>query len=910
MNNLLVQNRYVHNKLNNSMDYHSKSIGKSTKRELNYLLSKIDETYGQKRFKLNFFDVQLHTMENRPQEFRSSFKNRHLKKIMKKEQIFVKDYQMSKKKDYYKENANFNSSKIMKTELDYNNKKPTDITRYFKNNISLLNEHSSEIESHLDALWKNLGVNENYIYNFNVYKNMLNNPEEKNMFILNEIENLEQFKDVLNNLSKNINIREKKLVELKNLFYKINQENDLFNMKKILNESYSNIISYIESSIKIVEYYLSFKDITNQGNARNIKFNEEIVKKNFGINKYDDNYLLKMKTDTNFINISKMNEFKLNTSAFDLFKADPFLTCLYTLIQMPFEMKEKAKYCQYYLIQEGIFESLNKNRKNPQSHITIDAGISQDNGNLDISYYSGKLDEFIPLYSEYFEKIPEEQKLTFNLQQEPNKYFEHNYYPKIIICKDKATDLIKGICIYSVLFKRNEKQTNKIIIEHISSYNQEEMENIITNILEFIKNNNIFKTDKALNAEIVINLYYNSENEKSEIDKNIKNFIEKKLKFKSEKPEETSEGVKYQKMKQIITNNNNNDNDEDHENNNSDLCSNFFIKDDFTVNLVEKIIDNDVNSSDFNIRNLNPFNIVYIIYLMKKIYGIKNSFDYLLNKLNKFSTKKNLLLEEASNDIAMSLVLNDNFNNDLNINSFVKDLQNISKCITGNLNNELDLVTKLNIFPLFDGCMSVKYNNYFYNRIECNNIKLFNEKNTKQTFYLLNTVNDEKISMLISSNLNDNFKHKYLLKSNKNKEEHFNIKLNFEDIYNNLEEIKSDGKSDNKYIYIPAFSLEQKYEQKNVENSNEDMKNVINSFNEECKIEFLTEELIAKRNKKVSNNFEFNISKEELKNKKEYLIDDEFIIFILDSELMEKIGIIPIMSINVLKNNFIDDTIV
>ena len=829
---------------------------------------------------------------------------------MKKEQIFVKDYKMSKKKDYYKENANFNSSKVMKTELEYNNKKPTDITRYFKNNISLLNEHSSEIESHLDALWKNLGVNENYIYNFNLYKNMLSNPEEKNMFILNEIENLEQFKDVLNNLSKNINIREKKLVELKNLFYKINQENDLFNMKKILNESYSNIISYIESSIKIVEYYLSFKDITNQGNARNIKFNEEIVKKNFGINKYDDNYLLKMKTDTNFINISKMNEFKLNTSAFDLFKADPFLTCLYTLIQMPFEMKEKAKYCQFYLIQEGIFESLNKNRKNPQSHITIDAGISQDNGNLDISYYSGKLDEFIPLYSEYFEKIPEEQKLTFNLQQEPNKYLEHNYYPKIIICKDKATDLIKGICIYSVLFKRNEKQTNKIIIEHISSYNQEEMENIITNILEFIKNNNIFKTYKALNAEIVINLYYNSENEKSEIDKNIKNFIEKKLKFKSEKPEETSGRVKYQKMKQIITNNNNNDNDEDHENNNSDLCSNFFIKDDFTVNLVEKIIGNNVNSSDFNIRNLNPFNIVYIICLMKKIYGIKNNFDYLLNKLNKFSTKKNLLLEEASNDIAMSLVLNDNFNNDLNINSFVKDLQNISKCITGNLNNELDLGTKLNIFPLFDGCMSVKYNNYFYNRIECRNIKLFNEKNTKQMFYLLNIVNDEKISMLISSNLNDNFKNKYLLKSDKNKEEHFNIKLNFEDIYHNLEEIKSDGKSDNKYIYIPAFSLEQKYEQKNVENSNEDMKNVINSFNEECKIEFLTEELIAKRNKKVSNNFEINITEAELKNKKEYLIDDEFIIFILDSGIMEKIGIIPIMSINVLKNNFIDDTIV
>ena len=364
-------------------------------------------------------------------------------------------------------------------------------------------------------------------------------------------------------------------------------------------------------------------------------------------------------------------------------------------------------------------------------------------------------------------------------------------------------------------------------------------------------------------------------------------------------------------MKQAIINNNNNDNDEEHKDNNSNLCSNFFIKDNFTVNLVEKIMDNYINDSHFDIKKLNPFNIVYIICLMKKIYGIKNNFDYLLNKLNKFSTKKNLLLEEAGNDIAMSLVLNDNFNNDLNINSFVKDIQSISKCITSNLNNELDLSNKLNIFPLFDGCISVKYNNCFYNRIECKNIKIFNEKNTQQMFYLLNTVNDEKISMLISSNLNNNFKNKYLPNINKNKEGQFNIILNFEDIYSNLEEFKSDGKKEDKYIYIPAFSLEQRYEQKNVENSNnEDAKNVINSFNEECKIEFLTEELMAKINKKVSNNFEFNITEEEIKNKKEYLIDDEFIIFILDSEVMEKIGIIPIMSFVVHKNNFIDDTFV
>jgi hypothetical protein len=48
-------------------------------------------------------------------------------------------------------------------------------------------------------------------------------------------------------------------------------------------------------------------------------------------------------------------------------KADPFLSCLYSIIQIPFELKEKIKYCQYYVIQESILESLNKGRKNPQT---------------------------------------------------------------------------------------------------------------------------------------------------------------------------------------------------------------------------------------------------------------------------------------------------------------------------------------------------------------------------------------------------------------------------------------------------------------------------------------------------------------------------------------------------------------
>ena len=931
MSKLLFQIRDDHKNQETSQEYNlSKSKGKRKEKGNGYILSKIDETIGPRKYKLNYFNVKLCTESNYNPEFSSNFINKKTKKLMKKEKFHVKGNKLSPKKESAKEKSNDSNLDIInQTEFEYNYNIPTNIAKDFKKSTSLLNKTYSEIESHLDILWKYLGVNENYISIFNSYKKKLINSEDKKIFVLNEIENLEYFKDITINLSKEIEIRESKIEEIKDLFDRIDEENDLVNLKKILNESYSNIISYFENSVRVVEYYLLFKEIINQGNTKNIKFNEEIIKKIFGISKFGNNYLLKMRTDTNFINIAKINEFKLNKSILNILKADPFLTCLHNIIQLTPELTEKIKYCQYYIIQEGIFDSLYKSlrnpmpipvKKNPQPHIAIDAGKSKKenkisegnaniNANLDISYFSGKLNEFVPLYSEYFEKIPEEQKLIFNLNKDPMKYFEHNYYPKIIICKDKATDLIKGICIYSVLFKNQQKQPDEIIIEHISSYNQEEMENIITKIIEFIKENNILndmgKIGNKLNIEIYINLYYYIKNEKFEIDQNIRDFIVKNLKFKWVNLENES-NVRFLKVKQIINNEGNNNYDEN-VNNNCNLCSNLFIKDNFNINLVEKIMMNNENKNDFNIKKINPFNIIYIIYLMKKIYKIKNSFDYLLNKLNKFSIKKDFLLEDANNDIAMSLVLNDNFNSDLNINSLVEDLKSINNCITGNLNNELDLNNKFNISPLFNGCMSIKYKNYFYNRIECKNIKIFIEKTTQQIFYLLNTVNDENINILMSSNLNDDFKKKYLSSGNKSSEnnEHFNNINNFEELYNNLEESNSDKKNINKFIYIPAFSIEQKYEQKNVENSNENEKNVINSFNEECKIEFLTEEIIAKKNKKTSNNFEFNITEEEIKNKSEYLIDDEFILFILDWDIIDKIGIIPLMSIDVHKNNFI-----
>jgi hypothetical protein len=297
-------------------------------------------------------------------------------------------------------------------------------------------------------------------------------------------------------------------------------------------------------------------------------------------------------------------------------------------------------------------------------------------------------------------------------------------------------------------------------------------------------------------------------------------------------------------------------------------------------------ITNNENNEITLMKKINPYNFHYIIYILKKIFNIKKIFENLLSKLNIFLENNKLQLERL-------LPLEENNTpQELNIFSLPYDLKILDECFTGNLTDELGLKNKIDIFPLFDGCLSVKYGNYFYNRIESRNIRIVKENSTEQKFYLIKILNNDNISILISSNLNENFKNKYLAN-----EIAINISLNFQEIYNNLTENETDEKNlKNNYIYIPAFTLEQKIE----------MKNGDKTINEEYKIEFLSENLIAKKNNKINHNFEFDIIEEEMNNNRDNLIDDEFMIFILDSENMENVGIIPVMSIDVNKDNFIN----
>jgi hypothetical protein len=319
---------------------------------------------------------------------------------------------------------------------------------------------------------------------------------------------------------------------------------------------------------------------------------------------------------------------------------------------------------------------------------------------------------------------------------------------------------------------------------------------------------------------------------------------------------------------------------------NYSLCSNFSIKENFIINFLKnwENVSNNENNENNLMKKINPYNFHYIMHILKKIFNIKIIFEGLLSKIDIFLENNKLQLERL-------LPLEQNTPKLLNIFSLPYDLKILDECFSGNLTDELGLKNKIDIFPLFDGCLSIKYGNYFYNRIESKNIRIVKENSTEQKFYLIKTLNNDNISVLLSSNLNENFKNKYL-----SNETAINISLNFQEIYKNLTENETDEKNlKNNYIYIPAFTLEQKLE----------MKNGDKNINEEYKIEFLSENLIAKKNNKSNHNFEFDIIEEEVNNNRDNLINDEFMIFILDSEKMENIGIIPVMSINVDKDNFI-----
>ena len=87
---------------------------------------------------------------------------------------------------------------------------------------------------------------------------------------------------------------------------------------------------------------------------------------------------------------------------------------------------------------------------------------------------------------------------------------------------------------------------------------------------------------------------------------------------------------------------------------------------------------------------------------------------------------------------------------------------------------------------------------------------------------------------------------------------------------------------------------------------------IINEYEEYFNIKFISEDFIGqsnknknKRNKYSSINFYFNEIEDDYVNNKDYIIDDNFIIFILNFDIIDNFAAIPLLSLYITKGNFI-----
>ena len=227
--------------------------------------------------------------------------------------------------------------------------------------------------------------------------------------------------------------------------------------------------------------------------------------------------------------------------------------------------------------------------------------------------------------------------------------------------------------------------------------------------------------------------------------------------------------------------------------------------------------------------------------------------------------------------------------------SFYSDITELNK-----LKNKFKINTNINILPLFENCLSFIYNDYHYNRLQIPKLQTFIDLQTTQLFFMISK--NENQVVLISSSLNEKFLEKYINNND-------NISINFMNIYNNLTNLNN---LDNNILYIPAFEIKCKYSNNCYNKTQNNKKYNLYCYEDYYNVKFFTEELTKdrniKKNKKSKNkniniNFEYDMIKDE-NIKKQNFIKDNFLLIVIDLDLMEQLKDFPLMTLYITKDNF------
>lgn len=412
------------------------------------------------------------------------------------------------------ETNRINSGKI---ELFMRNKKP---------NIDIdLNEENMNDEKfvEIELLWDELGINDEYQDQFELYLSNINNSTFKNKFLMLEKNNLIELKGYLIDFMNEKNNRLKNIESLKKLNNKIKRNNNN-NQLELNKEILQKIIDYINAirkhSVNIVMKLIKIRENLNCFSLES-KINVDIIYNKFS---FDNNYLSKMNSEICFLKNSEINKMFTKKNNEPL---DTFLTIFNSKIKIdneiisdsiPQELLIAIDKCRYYMVQNSFWNNIrNKNKFKVKENNTNSKKIynkfKQNQNNFSNKYIDVNKSYYMNIYL---------HKLKNKLGNDYNNIFL-NSNRQNTSSSNRKYDLFKN--------ESKKKFSNLFIERDYSPYKtNHNFEFSYKNIFEHSKNNDKFKDElnskgQLLDFDYIINNelrldeeYYN--NKKNKNDKN------------------------------------------------------------------------------------------------------------------------------------------------------------------------------------------------------------------------------------------------------------------------------------------------------------------------------------------------------------------------------------------------------
>jgi hypothetical protein len=338
---------------------------------------------------------------------------------------------------------------------------------------------------------------------------------------------------------------------------------------------------------------------------------------------------------------------------------------------------------------------------------------------LSFSFLSENLNEFKIVYEEYLSTICEDQKITFKLSADLLSYIKGNF-PKIIkfMYNEKNSSTLSGMAV--VYYDHQSENEIKILLPHFSTIYYENYYEIFKKFLEFLEVNYIFD-------ELIVELYHGVKNDSYFLNDNIKGIVNKKLGFKWLTLENTGTERKtkyrYVKPKNKLE-----------LESLSDPRNILSLINVSSFSLCEK---SDMLSAKREEKEINLFPLTCLLgeMIYNYDYEVKNKQFSSLNveKLKKYS--KNFIKVLGSSLNGVNEFIEENLSHLIqNKNSII---------IPDDFTSEFLFASLMNISIRFENIISLKYNNYRFNRIESDiDVLKYSNQGEEKLYYLIRCANE------------------------------------------------------------------------------------------------------------------------------------------------------------------------